>query len=129
MTPAILSAAEIEAVLQALYERMFDDPIVGFFFDGKDRDHIVRAQVPLVRRMLGETGVTYDGKPIPEAHAALPILPGHFDRRHHLLAEVLRERGVDAAARARWLEVDLGFRDAVLKLGDARARALNSGDT
>lgn len=124
----MLSAGEIEAALQALYERMFDDPIVGFFFVGKDRDHIVRAQVPLVQRMLGQPGVSYDGKPIPEAHADLPILPGHFDRRHHLLAEVLRERGVDDAVRARWLEVDRGFRDAVLKLGRARADALNSGD-
>ncbi|MCC6648775.1 MAG: hypothetical protein IT374_24820 [Polyangiaceae bacterium] len=124
----ILPEREIEAVLRALYDRMFDDPIVGFFFVGKDRDHIVMAQVPLVRRMLGERGVSYDGKPIPEAHAELPILPGHFDRRHFLLAEVLRERGVPDEVRARWLEVDRGFRDAVLKLGDERARALNSGD-
>lgn len=123
-----LPASEIEAVLTALYERMFDDPLVGFFFVGKDRDHIVRAQVPLVRRMLGEAGVPYEGKPIPEAHADLPILPGHFDRRHHLLGEVLRERGVPEDVRDRWLEIDRGFRDAVLKLGRARADALNCGE-
>lgn len=124
MTP-LLSAAEIEAALDDLYTQMFDDPMVGFFFVGKDKGKIVREQVPLVRRMLGEASVAYEGKPIPEAHASLPILPGHFDRRHLLLREVLERRGVAVDARERWLEIDRGFRDAVLKLGAHRIDELN----
>lgn len=116
---------DIEGVLDELYTRMFDDPLVGFFFVGKDKEHIVQQQVTLVRRMLGDASIAYEGLPIPEAHRSLPILAGHFDRRHHLLREILRDRTFDDDAKTRWLAIDQGFRDAVLKLGAHRVDELN----
>jgi hemoglobin len=108
--------------LQALYDRLFVDPIVGFLFDGKDKARIVEQQVGLTCRFLGGPQ-RYDGKPLPEAHAALPLLPGHFDRRHHLLAGVLEERGVPEEARRAWLRIDESLRSSVLAAGqDARDR-------
>jgi hemoglobin len=114
--------AGVRAVLQALYDRLFDDAIVGFLFEGKDKQHIVDAQVAFTCAFLGGPQ-RYRGKPLPEAHAALPLLQGHFDRRHHLLGQVLRERGVPEAARNAWLQVDESLRPSVLAAGaEARAR-------
>jgi hypothetical protein len=102
--------------------------MVGFLFAGHDREHIVRAQTLFTRRLLGDTRAPYTGKSIPDAHAALPILPGHFDRRHKLLADVLAAHGVPPDARLAWLRLDQGLRTAVLRVGSARAGALNTPD-
>ena len=109
-------------MLDALYERLFADAMVGFLFDGNDKDRIVEAQVAFTCAFLGGPQ-RYRGKPLPEAHAALPLLPGHFDRRHRLLAQVLEERRVPEAVRVGWLAIDAGLRTSVLSSGaDARER-------
>ena len=65
----------------------------------------------------------YEGKPLPQAHATLPLLPGHFDRRHFLLRQVLRDHGVPEAVSALWLNIDEGLRSSVISAGaEARAR-------
>jgi hemoglobin len=118
----------IQAILDDLYRRLFADPMVGFLFAGHDREHIVAMQTQFTRRLLGDSTASYTGRSIPEAHATLPILPGHFDRRHWLLAEVLREHGVPEEAREAWLRLDRGLRTAVLKVGRARIATLNEED-
>jgi hemoglobin len=115
----------IRAVLDDLYTRLFADPMVGFLFAGRDKDHIVREQTAFTRRMLGDASAVYTGKSIPDAHASLPILAGHFDRRHRVLAEVLQSRGLPEEARDAWLRLDQGLRTAVMRVGRARADALN----
>ena len=110
----------IRAVLRTLYDQLFDDVMVGFLFAGKDKEHIVEQQVRFTARFLGGPA-RYEGKPLPEAHAALPLLPGHFDRRHHLLRLALEEHAVPAHVAARWLEIDESLRTSVLASGaDAR---------
>lgn len=111
----------MRACLHALYTRMRDDRMIGFFFEGRDVDAIVERQVTLVRALLGAPGF-YAGLPLPEAHRALPLLPGHFDRRHALLRDVLEERGVPEDAKTAWLEADAAWRKAILAAG-AEARA------
>ncbi len=125
MTPyeAIGGEAGVRAVLRALYDELFVDPIVGFLFEGKDKTHIVEAQVEFTSAFLGGPE-RYTGKPLPEAHAHLPLLAGHFDRRHWLLAETLRAHGVPEEARATWLRIDESLRPSVLAAGeDARQRS------
>lgn len=115
----------IRTILDDLYARLFDDPIVGFLFAGHDREQIVRAQTLFTRRMLGDLTADYRGRSIPDAHADLPILPGHFDRRHLLLARVLEEHALPPRVREAWLRLDRGLRGAVLKVGQSRIDALN----
>ena len=117
--------AGIRAILDDLYRRLFADPMVGFLFAGHDREHLVAMQTQFTRRLLGDKSAGYTGKSIPDAHAALPILPGHFDRRHKLLADVLREHGVPEEVREAWLRLDRGLRTAVLRIGRARVATLN----
>lgn len=122
MTPfdELADPSVVERVIRDLYDVMFDDAMVGFFFVGKDKDRIVTEQVKLVRRVLGDDSVVYDGESMPDAHARVPILPGHFDRRHQLLREALERHPVPDRVRARWLAVDVALRDVILKAGRVR---------
>ena len=104
----------MRAILRDLYARLAADLMIGFFFQGRDLDRLVDHQLRFTARSLG-ADVIYEGRPIPEAHAALPpILPGHFDRRHALLAKVLADHAAPGDARDAWLAYDRSFRRAVL---------------
>ena len=107
---------KIRAVIQSLYDRLFEDPIVGFLFQGKDKAHLVAQQLIFTCAFLGGPE-RYTGKPLPEVHAPLPLLPGHFDRRHRLLEQVLEEQSVPAEVRRVWLRIDTSLRPSVLAAG------------
>ncbi len=124
---AIGGETRVRAVLEALYDRLFVDPMVGFLFEGKDKGRIVEQQVSFTCRFLGGPQ-TYEGMPLPRAHAGLPLLPGHFDRRHWLLSQVLDECGVPGDVKQAWLQIDDALRPSVLaSAGDARARTREGG--
>jgi truncated hemoglobin YjbI len=108
----------VRVVLQTLYDRLFVDPIVGFLFEGKDKAHIVEQQLAFTCRFLGGPQV-YEGLPLPTAHANLPLLPGHFDRRHRLLTQVLEECAVPPDVRRVWLQIDDALRPSVLASAEA----------
>jgi hemoglobin len=117
---AIGGEIKVRAVIGKLYDRLFADPIVGFLFVGKDKRHIVDQQVLFTCAFLGGPA-RYAGRPLPEAHAALPLLPGHFDRRHRVLSQVLEEEAVPEDARRTWLDIDEALRASVLAAArDAR---------
>jgi hemoglobin len=126
---AVGGEARVRAVLEDLYDRLFADAMVGFLFEGKDKAHIVEQQLAFTCRFLGGPH-RYEGKPLRQAHATLPLLPGHFDRRHHLLSEVLAEQAVPAFVARLWLEIDEGLRPSVLAAGEEardRTRKVEGG--
>jgi hemoglobin len=130
MTPyeAIGGEAAVRAVLQALYDQLFVDPMIGFLFQGKDKAHIVEQQLAFTCRFLGGPQ-RYTGKPLPEAHAALPMLPGHFDRRQRLLRLALERHGVPEDVQRAWLGIDESLRGSVLAAGEpARDRTRDAGE-
>ena len=115
----------LRRVLRTLYDRLFDDLMIGFLFAGKDKEQLIEHQVWFTAKFLGGPS-RYEGRSIPDAHAAIPILPGHFDRRHQILKEVLEEHHVPAHVRDEWLRVDQSLRYAVIKSDEAardKARA------
>jgi truncated hemoglobin YjbI len=111
----------LRRVLRTLYDRLFDDRMIGFFFAGKDKDELIEHQLWFTARFLGGPS-RYEGRSLPDAHAALPILPAHFDRRHQVLREVLEQHGVPDAARDEWLRVDQSLRHAIVKSGEEARR-------
>jgi truncated hemoglobin YjbI len=117
----------LRAVLQDLYDRLFDDSMVGFLFAGKDKAHLVEQQLAFTAAFLGGPKA-YAGKGIREAHQELPLLPGHFDRRHHLLKKVLEERRVPERVKEEWLRVDSSLRSSVLRSGEAARERARSGE-
>jgi hemoglobin len=112
----------VRAVLRSLYDKLFSDPIVGFLFAGKDKEHIVEQQVLFTCSFLGGPQ-RYTGKSLPDAHAALPLQKGHFDRRHRLLEQTLVEKGVPPEVVRVWLRIDESLRASVMAAGeDARVK-------
>jgi hemoglobin len=118
----------LRRVLRALYDRLFDDVMIGFLFAGKNKAELVEHQLWFTARFLGGPN-RYEGRSLPDAHAALPILEGHFDRRHHILREILEAHAVPAPVRDEWLRVDQSLRTAVIKSGaGAREQARTAKD-
>lgn len=113
-------AARMEAMMNRFYDRLFADLLIGFFFEGSDKEALVASQIAYVHAHLGSRDGNYEGPSIRKAHADLPILVGHFDRRHQILREVLVEFEVPERARQAWLALDRAMRDMVINQGAQR---------
>ena len=108
------SEARVIEIVQALYQVFAQDPMIGFFFAGKDLAVIARHQSQFILRAMGARS-SYAGKPPAHAHDQLPpILAGHFDRRITLLGEVLPKLGLSAVATKTWIDFESSFRSAIV---------------
>ena len=105
--------AGIRAVIETFYDAIFDDMMIGFFFARSNKANLVRVETQLVARALGATHIQYEGRPLRAAHAAHPIMGGHFDRRTQLLREALDEHNVPAPVREAWLEHTQALRSLI----------------
>ena len=95
--------AALGAVIDDFVDRMFDDAMIGFFFARASRERIKRFEYQHAAELLG-AGVTYEGRPLAQAHARHPIMGGHFDRRKQILKNTLRDHGVPEDVQRHWLE-------------------------
>lgn len=109
--------AALLKILQDFYDRLYADMMIGFFFQPHDKAHLVQSQFHYVSAHLGDRSGTYSGPSIRNAHHKLPILSGHFDRRHQILLAVLREHEVPAHVQEAWVGFDLSLRDFVVREG------------
>ena len=116
-------AAALRALLADLYDRIYDDVMIGFFFLPHDKQALIAHQYDYVCAHLGQRRGQYQGRSMRQAHERLPILGAHFDRRHVLLQETLRDHGVPAHVSRAWLELDLRLRPFVVRLGAAARQA------
>lgn len=92
----------LRAVVTDFYARVFADVMIGYMFDGKDRQRLIDKECELTARFLGGAGA-YTGKGMRDAHAALQIFGGHFDRRLQLMRNTLRDHAVDPEVAAAWI--------------------------
>lgn len=102
----------VRAVVDAFVDRMANDYIIGFFFDGKDLARVKQHEFEHAARALGAE-VPYTGRPIPALHRPLRINGGQFRRRLALLRQAIDAHGVDAEARDAWLDEQLRMQAAI----------------
>lgn len=103
----------LRKILSDFYQRMGQDVMLGFFFQGKDLESIARNQGNFLMRAMGASP-SYSGQPPAQAHRSMaPILPGHFDRRLRILEDTLRAHGVAEADIRTWVGFEEAFRSAV----------------
>ncbi|MEZ4474648.1 MAG: group 1 truncated hemoglobin [bacterium] len=107
-----IGEAGLRAVLTDFYDRVFADPMIGFFFLGKDKARLVELEYQHTARVLGER-VPYAGRPMREAHHAHRIMKGQFLRRNRLLEQVLAAHGVPDAVVTAWLDHARGLEAAI----------------
>jgi len=109
------SEARLLDLLIEFYKKMSDDVLLGFFFSGKDIDHIARQQQMFFLRAVGVNQV-YEGKSPRAAHRKIaPILKGHFDRRMVLLRETLSNAALTEENIKTWIDFEEQFRKSIVE--------------
>ncbi|WP_428263098.1 group I truncated hemoglobin [Haliangium sp.] len=103
---------QLRTVLVDFYDRVFDDLMIGFLFIGKDRQRLIDKECELTARFLGGDD-PYTGRPLRAAHARVPIMGGHFDRRLQILRETLADHRVDEEVQRAWIEHNQALRGQV----------------
>jgi truncated hemoglobin YjbI len=106
--------AGVRAHVAAFVARVVADPIIGFWFAGRDIDRIVRHECEHALMLWGAE-VEYTGRPLGTAHKPLGIHAGHFRRRLAILRTVLQERGVEEELVARWVRHDERMMGAIVR--------------
>jgi truncated hemoglobin YjbI len=92
----------VRALVERFVDRMWDDPIIGFFFAGKDRARVKLHEYEHAASVLG-AGVRYTGRPIAPLHRALKINAGQFRRRLAILRQELERAGLSQDVIDLWL--------------------------
>lgn len=98
-----IGETKLRAVVGEFYKRVLVDPMIGFMFQGKDRQRLVDKEYELIAALLG-AGIKYSGRPMRSAHAQHTIFGGQFERRMQLLRNVFRDLAVPDDIAKAWLE-------------------------
>ena len=107
----------LRKILRRFYARLLADPMVGFFFAGKDLGAIVDGQHAFLLWVFGAVPQLRAKHP-RDAHGELPpILRGHFDRRLVILRETLEAEGLADEDVEAWLKVETSMRRHVQARG------------
>jgi hemoglobin len=106
---AKIGEAKLREVITDFYARIFGDVMIGFLFEGKNRQHLIDREYEFTANLLG-ADVKYTGRPMRVAHAQSPIFGGHFERRLQILRETMRDHAVDADVQQVWIDHTLSLR-------------------
>jgi len=99
-----IGADKLRAVITDFYDRVFEDVMIGFMFQGKPKQHLIDREWEFAANFLGASDVKYTGRPLHAAHANHTIFGGHFKRRLQILRETMRDHDVDADVQRSWID-------------------------
>lgn len=83
----------LRPIINDFIDRVVNDVMIGFHFNGVDRDLLKQRELEFTARALGGD-IPYTGRGMRQAHAAHPIMPGQFYRRLTILRETLLAHAV-----------------------------------
>jgi hemoglobin len=110
-----IGETQLRAVISDFYDRVFRDVMIGFMFQGKDKQHLIDREYELAARMLGASHITYTGRPMRTAHGAHTIFGGHFERRLQILRETMGDHAVDAEVQQVWIDHTQALREQITR--------------
>ncbi len=106
---------KVKQILRDFYQKMSQDILIGYFFDGKNIQAIADTQLQFLLFAAGLTS-QYSGKLPTSAHLEMPpILRGHFDRRLILLQQILKENGLTEEDVETWIQFENAFRGVIVQ--------------
>jgi len=103
----------LRRVIEAFYDRVFADVMIGFMFRGRDKQRLVELETQLTTRVMGGQG-PYEGRSMRAAHAHLRINRGQYLRRNQILRETLRDLNVPEEVQTAWLSHAVALERAIL---------------
>ncbi len=92
----------MRAVVDRFVDRCFDDRIIGFLFEGRDRVALKRHELAHTAVLLG-ADVAYEGRPVAAVHRPMRINAGQFRRRLAILRQELVREGLSEELVEAWL--------------------------
>lgn len=92
----------LRSIVGRFVDRMFADPMIGFFFRKASRERVKDKEYELAAAHLG-AGVQYTGRPVQQVHAVHPIMGGQFARRLEILRQTLVEAGAPEPVIRHWI--------------------------
>lgn len=100
-----IGEVRLRGIIDRFVDRVFSDPIIGFFFTGKDPARIREHEYTHAAASLGAV-ISYAGRPIAPLHRPLRINAGQFRRRLAILNQEIERAGVAADIRERWISAE-----------------------
>ncbi len=104
----------LERVHRRLYDKIFNHPVLGAFFAGKNRKHQEDQQSDFMADQFGGPRL-YGGRMPRDAHQHMFITDEHFELRFKILEESLNQCAVPPDLRDRWLAIDREFKSHIVK--------------
>lgn len=104
----------IHQIIFELYNRIFDHPILSQFFVNVDKNQQVNQFTDFMTQILGGPKM-YLGREPKHAHPHLFIEAEHFELRHQILADTLRDANLDPKLSELWLSIDRSFAQVIVK--------------
>lgn len=106
--------ARLRPIIEDFVQHVTTDAMIGFFFDGVDREKLAELEFSFTARFLGAS-LPYAGRTMRAAHARHPIMGGQFDRRRRILEECMERHQVPAPIKAAWLAHVDKLRDQITR--------------
>ena len=97
-----------------LYEKLFAHPVLGAFFAGKGPTHQENQQTDFMSAEFRRAR-RYGGRTIDGAHQQMFITEALIELRHAILAATLTNAGSSRRCGNRWLALDHGFKNRIVK--------------
>jgi hemoglobin len=110
-----IGEAKLRAVVADFYDRVFADVMIGFMFQGKDKQRLIDREWEMAAKFLGAPGIEYTGRPMRAAHAQHTIFGGHFERRLQILRETMRDHDIDPDVQRVWIEHTNALREQITR--------------
>jgi len=121
-----IGAERLRAVVEDFIDRVVNDDMIGFFFRDVDPKRLAELEFQFAARALGAK-MTYEGRPLGQAHGGHRIMGGQFARRLTLLRLTMEDHGVAADIRASWLEHSERLRPLITSQPDEVCAHLSDG--
>lgn len=104
----------LRLIVDDFVDRCFDDLMIGFLFQRADRTRIKRFEYQHAAEHLGGP-ITYEGRPLDQAHGPHRIFGGQFARRRQILIDTLRDHQVPEPIIDAWVSHQETLRSLITK--------------
>ena len=94
----------LKKILTDFYSRIFKDPMIGYLFHKQDINRLIERELEWTARLFGDRTLSYQGRPLKDAHQKHPIRRGHFHRRNQILRQTLHAHQLDTELIDIWMK-------------------------
>ena len=105
----------LKQIIDRFIDRVVSDRMIGFHFNGVDRDVLKKREFEFAAQHLG-ANIQYTGRPLEEAHKKKHhIFDGQFLRRLAILKETLAELQAPPRVVDHWVAHTESLRDRIIR--------------